>query len=53
MFPKRSAWTCLPAPIFITFGVRKAIMATTTDFLLLEIGWLSQRFAAFAEQCWG
>ena len=50
MFPKRSAWTRLPVPIFIPFGVRKALMATATDFLLLEIGWLSQRFAALSEQ---
>ena len=26
---------------------------TATDFLPLEIGWLSQRFAALSEQCWG
>ena len=52
MFPKPSAWTRLPVPIFIRFGVRQALMATATDFLLLEIGWLSQRFAALSEQCW-
>jgi len=43
----------VPVPIFVTFGVRKALMATATDFLLLEIGWLSQRFAALGEQCCG
>ena len=53
MFPKRNAWTRLPVPIFIPFGVRKALMATATDFLLLKIGWLSQRFAASSERCWG
>jgi hypothetical protein len=26
---------------------------TATDFLLLEIGWLSQRFDALSEQCRG
>jgi len=26
---------------------------TDTNFLLLEIGCLSQRFAALTEQCWG
>ena len=25
---------------------------TATDYLLLEIGWLSQRFAALSEQWW-